>query len=370
MNLATCVLYLALRASAHEGYPIAPVRAALRVEPDRIAADLRVDSIFWIEEVTSLHPMPASNWPADARARVEAYVNAHFKLSAGGKPLSGKLVSARYRQWPWEVNEQGVFFLRMEYPPLPAGEALAGTASFYEEYRREMAAEYRGRRFPYASDYQTFVDIPGRKHLRFTLTADAPSFSAPDGEARRPASAMAFEGLARGVGAALGAAAAFPALLGLGLWLFSRWPEGGAKPAAAGAAVAAAASAYGLWLPAPAWGPWAAALAAALAAGIRPGLPQTLAAGAAFCGIAETWGAAAATQLPHGPGAALAAVAGALAGGALLLALVLLAARAEHARLRALSESRVEELFARRARLIATALAMVGAYGLWRSLPM
>jgi hypothetical protein len=43
--------------------------------------------------------------------------------------------------------------------------------------------------------------------------------------------------------------------------------------------------------------------------------------------------------------------------------------RAEHRRLSAVSESRVEELFARRVRLTATALAMVGAYGLWQSLP-
>ena len=72
------LLGAALSASAHEIYPIKPVRATLKLEPDRIVADLQADSIYWIEEVTQLRPMPVANWPAKTRADVEAYVNAHF----------------------------------------------------------------------------------------------------------------------------------------------------------------------------------------------------------------------------------------------------------------------------------------------------
>ena len=174
MKLATCALFLALRAYAHEGYPIAPVHVTLRAEPDRIIADLRADSIFWIEEVTGLSPMPAQDWPAEVRTRVEAYVNAHLKLSAGGVQLSGKLTQARYRQQLWEVHEEGVFDLRLAYPAIPKGAALTGTSTFYEEYRKKMAKEYLGRKMPYAGDYRTFVDLPGRKRFRFDLTPDVP----------------------------------------------------------------------------------------------------------------------------------------------------------------------------------------------------
>src|SRR5947209_1933341 len=96
MMLSAPLLLLSLaagRASAHD-YPIRPVRVTLRVEPDRVAADIRSDSIYWIEEVTGLHPMPASDWPDEALAATERYVNEHLRLSSGGKRLTGRLVAA------------------------------------------------------------------------------------------------------------------------------------------------------------------------------------------------------------------------------------------------------------------------------------
>ena len=364
--MLTIVLALgaALSASAHDFYPIRPVKATLRVEPGRVVADLRADSIFWIEEVTGLHPMPARDWPAETVAKAEAYANGHFRLAVDGKPLEGKLVEARYRQLPWEVNEEGTFFLRLVYPAAD-GSAITGTARFYEEYRKEIAAELGGRPVPSPEGYRTIVDIPGRRRLSFVLTDGAPSFTASAAEARRTTFAMALESLRRGAGAAFGTAAGFPTVLAIALCLGARAPGRGAL----GLLLASAAGGFaaGGLLSAPAWLVWAGTLGAAVAAGLPRLAPAAGAAAAACLGLA--WCAAARPALPNAALAFPAALAGALASGAALLAVVRLGVRAEHRRLAEVSESRVEELFARRVRLTATALAMVGAYGLWQCFP-
>ena len=192
MMIIVLALGAALSASAHDFYPIRPVRATLRVEPDRVTADLRADSIFWIEEVAGLHPMPPRDWPAETLAKVEVYANAHFRLSVDGKALPGRLAEARYRQLPWEVNEEGTFFLRLEYPAA-SGSSITGTARFYEEYRKAAQNELGGRPAPFPEGYRTFVDIPGRRRLAFTLTSDAPSFTASIDEARRSGPACRFK---------------------------------------------------------------------------------------------------------------------------------------------------------------------------------
>lgn len=364
MNTVAWILFLTLSASAHEGYPIYPVHATLRVEPDRIVADLRADSTFWIATVASTYPMPTQNWPEDIRARVESYVNSHFHLSANGSLLSGKLVEAHYRQQLWEVNEEGVFLLRMVYAAIPAGGALTGTSSFYEEYRREITAEYQGRKIPYASDYRAFVNIPGRRRLAFTLTPEAPSFTASTDEARRTTLAMTLESFLRAVQAVLGEAAGFPALLAIALCL-------GAKPPSRTSLLIFAAAVSGGFVlghsfNAPTWVIWAATLGASLAVGRHQGSGFMSCAAVAALGLA--WSNAVGGRLPHCALAFPAALGGALAAGAALLSIVWLGVRAEYRRLGEVSESRVDELFARRARMTATALAMVGAYGLWQSL--
>lgn len=361
MTILAWLLAAALSASAHEVYPIRPVRATLRVEPGRIVADFRADSIYWIEEVAHLHPMPARDWPAETRAIVEDYINAHFSLTAGGAPLRGKLVSARYRQFPWEVNEEGKFFMRLVYPAA-AGESLRGTARFYEEYRKELEAEFAGRPVPFADGFRTVVDIPGRRRLAFTLTPGSPSFAASVDEARRTAFAMALEALTRGAKAAAGAAAGFPVLLAAALCL------GAKAPSRAHAAVLLAAGAAGFLAgglgPAAPWLVWAALLAAALGAWLGR---AEMAAPALFV-LAFVWREAVDSWLPRSPMALPSALAGALAAGATMLFVAWFGVRAEHRRLAAVSEARVDELFARRAHLTATALAMVGAYGFWQSL--
>ncbi|MDP3544413.1 MAG: hypothetical protein Q8T11_18265 [Elusimicrobiota bacterium] len=365
MPIIAWLLGAALSASAHEFYPIHPVRATLRVEPDRIVADLRADSIFWIEEVTGLHPMPARDWPAQALSRTEAYANAHFRLASDGRPLMGKLVAARYRQFPWEVNAEGVFFLRLVYPPAE-GSALSGTANFYEEYRREIAGEVAEGPPPDAESYRTLLEIPGRRRAAFTLTHEAPSFSVSTADARRPPLAMALEGLRRGAEGALGMASGFPALLAIALCLGARPP--GRAALAALLASALSGFAAGGFLDAPSWLIWSATLGAALAAGRGQPAAVLSAAAMAAAATALAWRSAAAPLLPHGALAAAFACAGALGAGAALLVAARLGIRAEHRRLADVSESRVEELFARRVRLTATALAMIGAYGIWQSL--
>lgn len=363
MLITAWLLGAALSASAHELYPIRPVQATLRVEPDRIVADLRADSIFWIEEVTGLHPMPARDWPAEALAKTEAYANAHFRLASDGRPLQGRLVEARYRQFPWEVNEEGVFFLRLVYPPA-GGTSLSGAANFYEGYRREIESDAPEGPPPAAESYRTLLDIPGRRRATFTLTHEAPSFSVSTADARRSPLAMALESLRGGAETALGMASGFPALLAIALCL-------GASPPGRAALAALLASALcgfaaGGFLGAPSWLVWSATLGAALAAGRGKAAPFLGA--AAMAATALAWRSAAAPLLPHSPLATAFAAAGALGGGAALLLAAGLGVRAEHRRLAGVSESRVEELFARRVRLTATALAMVGAYGIWQSL--
>lgn len=363
MPILAWLLGAALSASAHEFYPIRPVRATLRVEPDRVVADLRADSIFWILEVAGMNPMPPRDWPPEARDKVEAYANSHFRLAVDGKRLPGRLAEARYRQFPWEVNEEGVFFLRLVYPAAPAGSVISGEARFYEEYRRELAGELGAAAVPDADGYRTVLTVPGRRKMEFTLTSSSPSFTATADEARRSAFAMAVESLLRGARAALGAAAGFPALLAVALCLGAALP--GRTTAALLLAAAAAGFAAGGFAAAPPWLIWAGALAASFAA-IRRGLARPAeAAGAASLGLA--WHAAAAPLLPHSGLALPFALAGALAAGAALLAAAWLGVRAEYRHLAQVSESRVEELFARRSRLAATALLMVSAYGLWQS---
>lgn len=365
MTIFSWLICAALSASAHETYPIRPVRATLRVEPDRIIAELRADAIIWIEEVTGLSPMPPRDWPTATLAKVEAYTNAHFRLSVDGKPVEGKLVSARYRQFPWEVNEEGVFFLRLIYPAASAtGSSVSGSARFYEEYRKELEGEFGSRLIPFKEGYRTFVNIPGRRRLAFTLTPEAPSFAASIDEARRTGFAMAFESFLRAAQAVLGEAAGFPALLAIALCL-------GAKPQSRTTIVLLLASASGGFeigrlLNAPSWLIWAAALAGALA--VNRGRASGFLSHMVGACLGLAWSGAAVPLLPHHALAYPCAMAGTLAAGAALLSVVWFGVRAEHRRLATVSESRVDELFARRARLTATALAMVGAYGLWQSL--
>ena len=366
MPIIVLLLGAAMSASAHDFFPIRPVHATLRVEPDRIVADLRADSIFWIEEVTGLHPMPASGWPPDAFAKVEAYANSHFRLTAGGRPVEGRLVDARYRQLPWEVNEEGTFFLRLVYDAAPAsGDPVSVTARFYEEYKEEIKHELGDRPDPFLEGYRTIAVVPGRRRMTFTLTPDAPSFTVSAGEARRTALAMALESSRRGLESALGAASGFPALLAVALCL-----GGGAPSRALAAALLAAAAggfAAGGLLEAPPWLIWAACLGATAAAG--GGRLRGAAAAAAAACIGLAWCTAARPMLPHALLALPSALAGALAAGAAMLCAAWLGVRAEYRRLAALSESRVGELFARRVRLTATVLALVGSYGLWQSFP-
>lgn len=361
-------LLLLARPAAADIYPIKPVTVTLRVEPDRIAADIDGDSIYWIEEVVGLHPMPARDWPAEARAKAEAYVNAHFRLNADGKPLPGSLVAATYVQRPWEVNEEGRFHLRMEYPRVADGATLSGEADFFDDYRQERLEEKQ----PILAnqDFRTLLTVPGRVPRRFELKPGAVAFSLPVAEARIGAAARFVDSIADGAATVLSAAACWPALAALALSLAPGAPSLRRTAALLAAALLGAAPWPGA---APAWLPWAAGTAAALAAGrwLGPGAMLGLDAAAAAL-LGRIWASAALPWLPSAAPPAserAAAAAGLLAAAALILAAGLLASNAERRRLTALSESRAADLFERRRRLAATALLIVCAAGLLQNLP-
>ena len=57
---------------------------------------------------------PPRNWSAELRAKAEAYVNAHLRLTVDGRPWPGHLLDARYVQELGQVHEQGTLRLRLD----------------------------------------------------------------------------------------------------------------------------------------------------------------------------------------------------------------------------------------------------------------
>lgn len=363
--MLTAILLLAAAASAHEIYPITPVRAKLRVEPGRTVVDIRSDSVFWIAEVIGGESLPAS-WPAEARGRVESYVNAHLRLSAGGAPWRGTLAQARHAQWPWESHERGELRLRLLYPESPKGSTLSGEAAFFKEYREELLEEEGA--LPPGQHYLTVLEVPGASPGRFELTPERPGFTLSADAARRGTWGMSWESLGAGLSTALRAASGWPAVLALALALGPEWPR---RRRAAPLALALGAAAAFL-KPVPPAAAWAAGLLAAAAAGgwlDRRGGLTAASAGAAALGA--FWTSEAAPWLPGAPTPVLPAAAGwlgVLAGGALLLAAAGLAAAIERRRAAEDSLSHAAELFGRRRRLAATAVLLACGYGLAVSL--
>ncbi|MDE2143011.1 MAG: hypothetical protein KGJ84_11440, partial [Elusimicrobia bacterium] len=261
-SLAALLIFVAAGTAAAHDYPIKPVEAVLRVEPDRVVADVDSDSIYWIEEVVGLHPMPPRAWPADALAKTEAYVNAHLRLTADGKPLAGTLIAASYVQRPWEVNEQGRFHLRMAYPPVASGAVLAGRMDFFEEFRRERL-ERKEPILP-IQDFRGRLEVRGRVSHDFDLVPGAYDFSFPADDARAGAAGRFLESARAGAVAALNSVEGWAALAALALSLA---PGGPTRKRAAGLLAAAAVAAAPWPGAAPVGLEWAAGAVAAAAAG-------------------------------------------------------------------------------------------------------
>jgi hypothetical protein len=366
MTTSAALLLLLLpspRAAAHD-YPIAPVDVVLRVEPDRVVADIDSDSIYWIEEVVELHPMPPRGWSDQTLSRAEAYCNEHLRLSADGRRLAGKLISAEYVQRPWQVNEQGRFHLRLAYPSVADAATLSGEADFFEDYRQERLEE-KEPLIPGKMDFRSFVSIPGRARRRFELMPGAIAFSVPMADARRGALARILESLGAGAAAVADEIAGWPALIALTL---SLGPGTRPRRRAVLALGAAAAGAVLAPIAAPVRLEWLAGVAAALAAGRWLGSTSAPWLEAAALSLLDAaWTATAAANLPSAAPGVLERACG--AGGTLLTLLALLAAGAwavdaQRRRLTAVSEARAEDLFERRRRLAATVLLIVGGCGL------
>ena len=366
-SAALQILLLCSRPAAAHDYPIAPVNVILRVEPDRVVADVDSDSIYWIEEVAGLHPMPPKNWPADALASVEKYADEHLRLTADGRPLAGTLVFAEYVQRPWQVNEQGRFHLRLAYPSVAGAATLGGEADFFEDYRRERL-DGKDPILP-SQDFRTLLTVAGH---RFELKPYAVSFSVSAMEARSGAFRRFTNCIVAGALTALMMTAGWPALAALCLSLAPGVPSPRRTAALFVALLVGAASWPGTpsaWL---SWAPWAAGVLAALAAGRWLGAAASppLEA-AAMATLGRAWMVAALPGLSRatpGPVERGAAAIGLLAA-ALVLAAGLLAVNAGRRRLTLISESRAGELFERRRRLAATALLIACGCGLFSGLP-
>ena len=365
MSPLALLCLLAVPARAHD-YPIKPVSAILRIEPDRVVVDINSDSVYWIEEVTGLHPMPPTHWPADARDKTERYVNDHLRLSADGAPLRGRLISSAYIQRPWQVNEDGTFQMRVAYPPVADGANLSGEVDFFEDYRQERLEEKKP--IPPSMDFRTELSIPSHHSYIFELQPGRTVFSVPARDARRTRSARLGESLWAGVEAVFGLTSAWAALAALALSLVPAVPSPGRRAAILLPAFAAAVCPFA-W---PGWLAWAAGAACALSAGRwLPERASPWIEAAACAALGGCWSKAALPWLPRAqPGffERGAAAAGAIAAMAALIAVGLLAVAAERRNLAALSESRAAELFGRRRRLAATALLIVSGYGLAQAL--
>lgn len=364
---AALMIAAALPASA-DVYPISPVRVRLRIEPDRMVADIQADSVFWIEEILGLNPLPPSDWPRETLRKAEDYAETHLRLNVDGRRIRGRLAGASYAQSPWQVHEQGRIFLRMVYPPVAAGAALAGEIDFYEEHRRDMLESLKGEPLPYAEGYKTLLRAGSR---RFELKPGASSFELPERTARPGAVARVLIALAAGARGVPATPAAWPALAALALSLAPGAPSkrrvaAGLLALSAGLAAAPRAAPSGAAV-------WIAGLAAATAAGGWLGAALSpILASLSLVALGLVWGAGTLPWLPAAaPGAALraAAAAGTTAAAAAAVAALSAAVAAERRRLAALSESHAAELFTRRRRLAATLLALVCGYGLSQNLP-
>jgi hypothetical protein len=305
--------------------------------------------------------MPARNWPESARAKAEAYVNDHLRLNGDGRRLAGRLVAWSYVQRPWEVNEQGRFQLRMQYPSVADVATLSGEADFFEDYRQERLAA-KAPLLP-IQDFRAILTVPGLR--RFELKPGSISFSIPVAAAKLGAFALFLNSVEVGAVTVLTGAAGWPALAALALSLAPGAPTRRRTALFAAAALLDAAALPGgpqNWLP------WFAGAAAATAAGRWLGANATLGLeAAAAAALGRSWAIEARPWLPStAPGAFElgASALGILAVASLAVALGLLAANAERRRLTVLSESRAADLFERRRRLAATALIIVCAFGL------
>ena len=285
-----------------------------------------------------------------------------FRLAANGAPLHGKLVEARYRQSPWEVNEEGAFFLRLVYPPASAS-SLTGAANFYRttvRRSRESSQAVRSRSRTAIGPswiFQAVATWPSRSRRKPLLHRLPPT--------RRAALHRRWPSKASRGGAG-------------GVRLDGRLPgpardrvvprRGAPKPVDhrgfAGGGLRR--DIAGRFVNAPPWAIWAATLGASLTVGRRtarripelrcgrrprPRLVRRRPAPASPCRARvpvrprrRVWPPA--RRCCPCAGSACAPSTGSSAE---------------------VCESRVDELFARRARLAATALAIVGAYGLWQS---
>ena len=360
----TAVLFCAHPVYSHEVYPISPVAVDVKVEPDRIVADIEADSIYWIEEILSTNHLPPRNWPEPALRKAEDYLNSHLRLAVDHRPLPGRLQSADYIQRPWQVYEQGRVRFRMAYPPAE-GMTLGGESDFYSEYRRELIEEH----VPLnpSQVFSVHLRVSGRTSRSFDLNANSPSFQMPVSESTRSSLQMAFESIRVGLATVFGTIEGWPMLMALALSLSP------GRPSRRRLISAVAGGIFGAMI-APMSGalPWSWIFGglAALAAGRWFGqMPTVWMEPLSTAGVAVSWATESFTYLPHShPGLAERAFSalGMLLAASAAIALMRFLINLQIQELLTHSQSRASELFDRRRRLAATILLIACAWG-WTS---
>src|SRR5437879_3500640 len=159
---------------AHE-IPIHPVEIELRVYPDLIRATMNSNQCYWSAEILRVS-LPPPAWTETLLGQVKKYVDEHFPLTVDGKPLESRILEARYVQEPWQDVLSGRVIFRFLYRlPPQKGRWLSGRATFFSEHAREDPDE----------NYVTYLDVPGRRHMRWVLPLKAPGFELPIDEATR-----------------------------------------------------------------------------------------------------------------------------------------------------------------------------------------
>jgi hypothetical protein len=142
-KLIFSVLFLApLTARAHL-LDIRPVRAALRLDGDRLRVSLAANAIDWRFLAGGL---PEGAWTEPDRAKAARYLADHFKVAADAAPLLPQVLSVRLAQplFVGSLRVEARFQVVYDLPPGAAN--LSVEARFFEEDWKEI--EGRGKAAP------------------------------------------------------------------------------------------------------------------------------------------------------------------------------------------------------------------------------
>jgi hypothetical protein len=169
------VVFLVPKVLLAHDIPIHPVDIQLKVYPTWIHMTLNSNQSYWFAEVLQLGSEPTV-WMEKFNSPIKKYVDDHFKLAIDGVPLESRMLSARWDQNPWRSHLLGRVIFQFSYAlPPQGGKRLEGSATFFSEHAAEDKDEI----------YMTYLDVPGRKHMKVSLPLNASRFELPLADATR-----------------------------------------------------------------------------------------------------------------------------------------------------------------------------------------